>query len=156
MKLYFLTLEDVLEIHTDQINRYGGSKGVRDQNLLISAIAQPHGTFGGHYLHETIQDKAAAYLFHICQNHPFFDGNKRCAAASALMFLAMNDTSFDFNESKLEKLVRSVAEGKTKKPEIADFLSKTSQLDAPERGHARPDETRPLDVAVGQRQPLDA
>ena len=125
MKLYFLTLEDILEIHRDQIDRYGGTKGIRDQNLLISAIAQPHSSFGGDYLHVTIPGKAAAYLFHICQNHPFCDGNKRAATASALMFLAMNDYPFDFNENKLEKLVRAVAEGKIKKPEIADFLSKS-------------------------------
>lgn len=123
MDLYFLTIQDVLEIHKDQINRYGGMKGIRDQNLLHSAIAQPHSTFDGQYLHQTIYDKAAAYLFYICQNHPFIDGNKRVAAVSALMFLAMNDCSFDYKENELEKLVRAVAEGKAKKEEIAMFLS---------------------------------
>jgi death-on-curing protein len=70
-------------------------------------------------------DKAAAYLFHICQNHPFIDGNKRVAAVSALMFLAMNNCSTDYKENELEKLVRSIAEGKAKKDQIALFLSKT-------------------------------
>ena len=83
MDLYFLSLEDVLEIHADQIMRYGGSSGVRDQNLLLSAIAQPYSSFEGQYLHRTIYDKAAAYLFYICQNHPFIDGNKRAATVSA-------------------------------------------------------------------------
>ncbi len=122
--MYFLTLEDVLEIHSDQINRYGGKRGIRDQNLLLSAIAQPFSTFEGQYLHKTIFDKASAYLFHICQNHPFIDGNKRVATVSALLFLAMNDYPIDFKESELEKLVFSVAEGKKKKPEIAAFLAK--------------------------------
>ena len=123
MSLYFLTPEDVLEIHTDQLNRYGGKKGIRDQNLLLSAIAQPYSTFEGQYLHHTVHDKAAAYLFHLCQNHPFIDGNKRVATVSALIFLAMNDCPFDYQENKLESLVWSVAQGKVKKNEIALFLS---------------------------------
>lgn len=124
MDLYFLSLEDVLEIHLDQINRYGGKKGIRDQNLLQSAISQPCSTFDGQYLHKTIYDKSAAYLFHICQNHPFIDGNKRVATVSSLMFLIMNDYSIDYNENDLEKMTRSVAAGKIKKTEIALFLSK--------------------------------
>ena len=123
MGIYFLTLEDVLEIHIDQIHRYGGRKGVRDQNLLLSAIAQPSSTFDGKYLHPTIRDKAAAYLFHLCQNHPFIDGNKRVATVSALVFLAMNDQTYDYLESALEKLVRSIAEGKANQRDAALFLS---------------------------------
>ncbi len=122
--LYFLTLDDVLEIHQDQINRYGGKKGIRDQSLLVSAIAQPHATFEGQYLHPSIYDKASAYLFHICQNHPFIDGNKRVACVAALMFLYMNDYPIDFNEQQLEIITRSVASGKAKKQEISQFLSR--------------------------------
>lgn len=124
MSIYFLTFEDVLEIHQDQLNRYGGKQGIRDKNLLLSAIAIPLSTFDGQHLHKTLYDKAAAYLFHICQNHPFIDGNKRVALVSALIFLAMNNLSIDYNEHALELLTRSVAEGKTKTPEIAVFLSK--------------------------------
>lgn len=123
MQIYFLTFADILEIHADQIARYGGRKGIRDQNLLLSAIAQPQTTFDGQYLHNTLHDKAAAYLFHICQNHPFIDGNKRVATVSALMFLAMNDLPIDYNENELEQLTRSVAEGKTKKGAISVFLA---------------------------------
>jgi len=125
MAIYFLSLEDVLEIHADQINRYGGKSGIRDQNLLLSAIAQPLSTFDGQYLHKTLHEKASAYLFHLCQNHPFIDGNKRVALVSALMFLSMNDCSIDYNERALEQLVRGVAEGKIKKDAIIVFLSKS-------------------------------
>lgn len=125
MQIYFLTLEDVLEIHLDQIHRYGGKSGVRDQNLLVSSIAQPSSTFDGQYLHKTFSEKAAAYLFHICQNHPFIDGNKRVALVSALIFLAMNDLPIDYDEKALENLTRSVAEGKTKKKEVSAFLAKS-------------------------------
>lgn len=124
MQLYFLTLEDVLEIHSDQIKRYGGKGGIRDKNLLLSAIAQPHSTFDGQYLHKTLHDKAAAYFFHICQNHRFIDGNKRAALVSALLFLAMNHQPIDYNEKTLELLTFSVAEGKAKKEKIAAFLLK--------------------------------
>jgi death-on-curing protein len=128
MHIYFLTLEDVLEIHADQINRYGGRGGVRDQDLLLSAIAQPLSTFDGQYLHKTLHEKAAAYLFHICQNHPFIDGNKRAALVSALMFLLMNDYVIDYNENALEQLTRSVAEGIMKKEDIAAFFFKGTRL----------------------------
>jgi death on curing protein len=124
MQIYFLTLEDVLTIHADQINRYGGRRGVRDQNLLLSAIAQPLSTFDGQYLHKTFYDKAAAYFFHISQNHPFIDGNKRVALVSTLMFLVMNDHAIDYDENELEQLTYAVAKGKASKEEIARFLEK--------------------------------
>ena len=122
MAIYFLSLEDILEIHTDQIKRYGGRMGIRDQNLLLSAIAQPSGQFNGQYLHQSRHDKAAVYLFHICQNHPFIDGNKRVALVSMLVFLDLNGKSIDYEEEALEGLTLSVAEGKIKKEEIVAFL----------------------------------
>lgn len=122
MTLYFLSLEDVLEIHSDQIKRYGGRMGIRDQNLLLSAIAQPPSQFHGQYLHKFLHDKAAAYLFHICQNHPFIDGNKRVALVSMLVFLDLNGESINYEEEALEDLTISVATGKTNKEKIASFL----------------------------------
>ena len=71
-----LTLDEVLEIHRDQLARYGGSQGIRDLGLLQSALAQPPATFGGQFLHADLFETAAAYLLHIVQNHPFVDGNK--------------------------------------------------------------------------------
>ncbi len=78
----FLSLEDVLEMHLDQIRRYGGSAEVRDMGLLESAIAMPQATYAGENLHEDVYSMAAAYFFHIVQNHPFVDGNKRTGARS--------------------------------------------------------------------------
>jgi len=122
METYFLTFEDVLEIHEDQINRYGGKIGIRDQNLLLSAIAQPASMFNGLYLHKSLYEKAAAYLFHICQNHPFVDGNKRVALVSMLIFLDLNGESIDYDEDLLEDLTLSVANGKVKKEKISSLL----------------------------------
>src|SRR5512142_2760146 len=90
MEVIFLQLDEILEIHRDQIMRYGGSSGIRDQGLLASALAMPHATFGQNYLHPDIPSMAAAYLFHIIMNHPFVDGNKRVAAVAAFIFLALN------------------------------------------------------------------
>ena len=78
----FLDLDFVLRIHLSLIERYGGEPGVRDIGLLHSAIAMPQASFGGEFLHEDLFEKAAAYLFHIVQNHPFMDGNKRTGAAA--------------------------------------------------------------------------
>ena len=77
MKVVFLTLDEILALHADQIDRYGGSLGVRDVGLLESALAAPAATFGGRYLHGSLHEMAAAHLFHLVQDHPFVDGNKR-------------------------------------------------------------------------------
>jgi len=120
----FLRLDEAVEIHNDQIKRYGGLPGIRDLELLKSAIAMPSVGFGGAYLHTDIFEMAAAYLFHIVRNHPFIDGNKRTGAASAVVFLKMNGMELYTEEDTLVKLVFSVAEGKTDKAEIITFIRK--------------------------------
>ena len=87
MEPLFLTVDEVLEIHSQQIELYGGSEGIRDFAPLESAIATPQATFNGEFLHPDIPAMAAAYLFHLCQNHAFVDGNKRVAANAAITFL---------------------------------------------------------------------
>ncbi len=86
----FLTLSEVLEIHKAQIEAHGGSDGVRDLGLLESALAVPQASFGGAFLHAAPFEMAAAYAFHIAENQPFVDGNKRTALAAALIFLELN------------------------------------------------------------------
>lgn len=122
MEPLFLSLDEVLEIHTQQIERYGGSAGLRDPAGLESAIATPQATFGGELLHRTIPAMAAAYLFHLCQNHAFIDGNKRVGANAAITFLLMNAWEPTFNETELVDLVLAVASGgMTKKDVIIAF-----------------------------------
>ncbi len=86
----FLSLDEALEMHQQQIDRYGGSPGIRDSGGLQSALATPQATFGGEFLHPSIPAMAAAYLFPICQNHAFVDGNKRVGANAAITFLFRN------------------------------------------------------------------
>ena len=98
MEPWFLSLEDVLEIHAAQLDRYGGQDGLRDRGLLLSAMAQPEMSFSGEFLHEDLFAMAAAYAFHIAENQPFIDGNKRTAFQAADVFLTLN--GFDLPASK--------------------------------------------------------
>jgi death-on-curing protein len=118
----FLTLDEVIAIHRKQIDRYGGSPGVRDWGLLKSAIAMPAATFGGQYLHSDFYEMAAAYLFHIVQNHPFIDGNKRVGAMAADLFLLMNDVRIVAEQDEYAEFVLGVARGETGKSSVAEFI----------------------------------
>jgi death on curing protein len=122
----FLSVEDVLWLHSEQVDLYGGHHGIRDQGLLESAVAQPQAMFGGEYLHKDLFEMAAAYLFHLVQNHPFFDGNKRTGAVAALVFLDFNGIDVDVAEGSIYELTISVATGHAKKQQIAEFLRKAA------------------------------
>lgn len=118
----FLTLDEVLAIHADQIRRYGGASGVRDLGMLRSALAMPETSFDGEYLHGTIFEMASAYLFHVARNHPFVDGNKRTALMGALVFLGLNGWRLEADPDELYTLVDSVAAGSVGKAEVSVFL----------------------------------
>lgn len=123
----FLDVEDVLELHALQLARYGGADGVRDRGLLESALAQPQATFDGVFVHEGLFAMAAAYLFHIVQNHPFVDGNKRTGLLAALVFLDLNGISIAHGSPSLYELTLGVAEGRITKTEAAERLRRIAQ-----------------------------
>ena len=122
----FLGLDEVIEIHNDQIKRYGGHHGIRDIELLKSAIAMPAADFGETYLHTDIYEMAAAYLYHIVRNHPFIDGNKRTGAVASVVFLMMNGIEINAEEDSFARMVLSAAEGKINKADIAQFFRSNS------------------------------
>lgn len=122
----FLTLDEVLGIHADQIRRYGGRPGLRDLGLLQSALGMPETTFEGEFLHGTLFEKAAAYLFYIARNHPFVDGNKRTALMCALVFLGLNSRRLEAQPEALYELVDGIAAGSVDKAEAAVFLRENS------------------------------
>jgi len=122
----FLTLDEVLAMHADQIRRYGGRTGLRDLGLLQSAVGMPETTFGGEFLHGTVFEKAAAYLFHIARNHPFVDGNKRTALMCGLVFLGLNGWRLEADSEALYQLAYGVAGGSVDKAEVAVFLRQHS------------------------------
>ena len=125
----FLTLSDVLLILEDQTRNYGGAYGVGDLNLSSSATSMPQSGFNGEYLHKTIPAMAAAYAFHICQNHPFIDGNKRVALASSLVFLDINGFTFHCEEEALYDKIMESAQGKTGKEELIKFYEEHSIME---------------------------
>jgi death-on-curing protein len=112
-------MSEVLLILQDQIRRYGGTYGVRDLGLLSSALAMPSASYEGKYLHKDVYNQAAAYAFHLCQNHPFLDGNKRTALASALVFLSLNGIEIEDPKDEFYNMMMGVAGEGTGKPEIA-------------------------------------
>ncbi|BBD65104.1 death-on-curing family protein [Nostoc commune NIES-4072] len=118
----FLTISQVLDIHQRQIQRFGGTSGVRDEGLLDSALAQPQVTFGGELLHPTIHEQAAAYLYHLAMNHPFIDGNKRTAFAVMLTFLNLNCYTFNLSQEQAYNLVIQVVQNEISKEELSAFI----------------------------------
>ena len=122
----FLTFAEVIEIHDYQIEHFGGSDGLHSVEMLKSAIGMPSSTFSGEYLHPTIPEMAAAYLFHLVENHPFLDGNKRVGAMAALVFLDLNGFEFDATDEQFTDLVMRVASGEMLKPEVVLFFQQHS------------------------------
>lgn len=125
--IYFLELTHVYKIHQENIEKFGGSFGVREESLLISAIEMPKQGFGDEFFHAFPFEMAATYLFHISKNHPFVDGNKRASLACMLTFLRMNNIRFTGSKNELEDLVLDTATGKLDKKQIAEFLEKNCQ-----------------------------
>ena len=122
MPVTFLTRDEVLIIHADMILRYGGASGMRDEGLLASALAMPQAGFGAQYLHSDIPAMAAAYLFHLVNNHPFVDGNKRVGAMAAYVFLEINGHDLMTAEDAFETLVFDVANGVAAKDAVVEFF----------------------------------
>jgi death-on-curing protein len=127
VSILFLTLDEVLIAHEEQVSLFGGAFGIRDTNLLLSAMGSVEATFGGVFLHETIFEMAAAYLHGICRNRPFVDGNKRTAVATALTFLDMNAIEIEAEEDAFYNLVIGVGEGQISKAAVAVFLQSRSR-----------------------------
>jgi len=118
----FLSEALILAIHEDQIRLYGGIYGIRDAARLDAALHVPQAQFDGQFLHTSILQMAAAYGFHLCQNHPFIDGNKRAAGMAMFTFLKLNGlepvvAEFDYYVKMME-----VASGQLSKEQLAVWL----------------------------------
>ncbi len=117
-----LTLEIVVEIHAEAIAQFGGSDGLRDRALLESAIAAPQASFGGVSPFSDTVDVAAGYLFYLCSNHPFIDGNKRAALGACLIFLQLNGYTPAPDSDDWETLTLAVAAGALSRDEVTAKL----------------------------------
>lgn len=123
----FLSVNDVLLIHEEQIDTYGGIRGIRDTGLLESAIMTPQASFGGEYLHNGLFEMAAAYAFHIAENQPFLDGNKRTALVSALVFLDINGTEILDAEMVLYNAMIAISNKEMDKYDLAALFEDLSK-----------------------------
>ncbi len=129
--IQFLATDDILAIHRRMIEEYGGSDGLRDRGLLESATNMPQAQFGGQFLHEGIAVMSAAYLFHLCKNHPFVAGNTRVALATAIQFLLLNDHVLVAGKKEVEALTLGVADSSVSKDGATKFFKKHVRRERP-------------------------
>ncbi|MDP7008802.1 MAG: type II toxin-antitoxin system death-on-curing family toxin [Phycisphaerales bacterium] len=119
MDVPFFTDDEVIAFHQTQISLHGGEPSVRDLGLLSSAVAMPMQMLNGEFVHTSIFEMAAAYLFHICNDHPFVDGNKCTAIMTALVFLKLNGIQCTLTENQVFELTIEVACGQLTKSDIS-------------------------------------
>ncbi len=120
----YLNIEDVFLIHQLQLKRFGGAAGIRDENLLISAVMQAQLELFGSLVYPEIYQVAAIYAFHIIKNHPFVDGNKRTGIAVALTFLDLNTHRLDVSSAELYKFTMDIAASKMTKDDVIAYFKK--------------------------------
>jgi death on curing protein len=121
---FHFTVDIVREIHAEAIGRFGGSDGVRAMALLESAVAAPQASFGGQSPYQDIAELAAAYLFYLCRNHPFIDGNKRAALGACIVFLRLNGVEPKSDGPEWEELTLAVAASEIDRAEATRRLRK--------------------------------
>lgn len=121
---FFLTVALVRELHAEALVQFGGSHGLRDEALLESAVAAPQATFGGESVYANLEEMAAAYLFYLCRNHPFVDGNKRVALGACVVFLRLNGIEPAPDGPEWESLVLDVAASKLDREQTTRRLKK--------------------------------
>ena len=117
-----LTVQDIYELHRELEDAFVLSSGVRDENLLASAVNTPFQTFMGNDLYPSIYDKAAQLCYGIANNHPFTDGNKRTALHSMYVYLIINGYDITATQQDVENLIINVAAGNMTNTELAEWL----------------------------------
>lgn len=120
----YLTSEQILFIHSRLIDTTGGAHGILDIGLLQSAAARPRATFEGKQLYPDVFHKAAALVESLIKNHPFVDGNKRTAIASAGIFLRANGHSIETSQKKLERFALDLATGRASFGDAVKWFNK--------------------------------
>ena len=120
------TIQDIYELHNQLEEAFVLSSGVRDENLLASAVNTPFQTFMGNDLYPSIYDKAAQLCYGIANNHPFTDGNKRTALHSMYVYLIINGFDIAASQQEVENLIINVAAGNMTNTELAYWLEKNT------------------------------
>lgn len=120
--MIFFDLEQVVKLHSSLIAKTGGMDGIRDENLLDSALNSLFQTFDGNELYPYIFDKAAQLCYSLVENHPFADGNKRTGVHLTLLFLKLNGEKIEYTQSELIDFGLGIASGKMTKDSIKEWL----------------------------------
>jgi len=118
----FINIFQVLELHRQLLDEFGGIAGVRDFGALESALAQPEMTFGGEDLYPTLIEKASALAYSLCKNHPFIDGNKRVAHGAMEIFLVLNGFEIKATIDEQEKLFLDLAGSRLTRAGLVNWL----------------------------------
>lgn len=118
-----LSKRQILMLHEELIKIFGGLHGIRDENLLDSALFAPFQTFDRQYLYPSIIEKAARLGYGIVKNHPFLDGNKRTGTHAMLMFLAINNFNVEYMDEELINIIYSVADNSLSYADFVNWLS---------------------------------
>lgn len=116
------TLEDIIMLHDEIVAQSGGSEGIRDINLIDSAINSPFQSFGGFELYPTFEEKAAHLAYNLTMNHAFFDGNKRIGAASLIFFLKINGKKLIATDQQIIDLFLNLASEKIDCNDLLDWI----------------------------------
>ena len=117
-----LTKRQVLLLHEQLLQEFGGTAGIRDDGLLESALAAPFQTFGGQSLYPSVQAKAAQLGFGLVCNHPFVDGNKRIGAHVMLVFLALNGIELSYTQQELIDIIFAVVADRANKTDLLQWI----------------------------------
>jgi death-on-curing protein len=118
----YLSLQEIISLHSLLIAQSGGGSGLRDRGALESAVAQPEASFSGEELYPDLASKAAALGHSLIQNHPFVDGNKRIGHAAMEVFLLLNGHEIDASVDVQEQIIIEVASGKVSRTELGEWL----------------------------------
>ena len=120
--MIFFEYEQVVKIHRSLIEKTGGMDGIRDAQLLDSALKTPFQTFGGNNLYPNILDKASQLCYSLIENHPFVDGNKRIGVHLMLLFLKLNNIEVNYSQQELVDFGLDIASGKMSKNDIKEWI----------------------------------
>ena len=120
--MIFFEYEQVVKIHRSLIEKTGGMDGIRDAQLLDSALKTPFQTFGGNNLYPDILDKASQLCYSLIKNHPFIDGNKRIGVHLMLLFLKLNNIEVNYSQQELIDFGLDIASGKMSKNDIKGWI----------------------------------
>jgi len=123
----YLTIEDVLLLHSMVIDASGGSHGLRDFGLLESAVLRPQATFGGEDLYPDVLIKTSALLHSLLRDHAFVDGNKRTSMYSAMTFLTLNGYTFTASQKEVVSFALKIENDRLSIEEIATWLEEHTE-----------------------------